>query len=219
MLPRKQRKRYYTAPLHKKRKWIAAHLSEELLTKYNRRSAPLVKGDTVKVMRGSYKGHSDKVVGIDTKKMTISVEGVTSTKVDGTKVIKRIHPSNVLITKLNLTDRWRLSRLEEGLEEEIKKEIEKEAEEQIRVLEEEIEEETIQKTEKEIEEETIQKTGKKIELMDIPGIGIKTAEKLQKGKVTSENIYTMSVDELAKIEGIGKKTAEKIKDGLKKLEK
>ena len=219
MLPRKQRKRYYTAPLHKKRKWIAAHLSEELLTKYNRRSAPLVKGDTVKVMRGSYKGHSDKVVGIDTKKMTINVEGVTSTKVDGTKVIKRIHPSNVLITKLNLTDRWRLSRLEEGLEEEIKKEIEKEAEEQIRVMEEEIEEETIQKTEKEIEEETIQKTGKKIELVDIPGIGTKTAEKLQKGKVTSENIYTMSVDELAKIEGIGQKTAEKIKDGLKKLEK
>ena len=207
MLPRKQRKRYYTAPLHKKRKWIAAHLSEELLTKYNRRSAPLVKGDTVKVMRGSYKGHSDKVVGIDTKKMTINVEGVTSTKVDGTKVIKRIHPSNVLITKLNLTDRWRLSRLEEGLEEEIKKEIEKEAEEQIRVMEE------------EIEEETIQKTGKKIELVDIPGIGTKTAEKLQKGKVTSENIYTMSVDELAKIEGIGQKTAEKIKDGLKKLEK
>jgi len=37
--------------------------------------------------------------------------------------------------------------------------------------------------------------------------------------VTSENIYTMSVDELAKIEGIGQKTAEKIKDGLKKLEK
>ena len=219
MLPKKQRKRYYTAPLHKKRKWIAAHLSEELLTKYNRRSTPIVKGDTVKVMRGSYKGHSDKVVGIDTKKMTINVEGVTSTKVDGTKVIKKIHPSNVLITKLNLTDRWRLSRLEEGLTEEIKKEIEKEAEEQIRVMEEEIEEETTQKTEKEIEEEPIQKTGKKIELVDIPGIGTKTAEKLQKGKVTSKNIYTMSVDELAKIEGIGQKTAEKIKDGLKKLEK
>ncbi len=145
MLPRKQRKRYYTAPLHKKRKWIAAHLSEELLTKYNRRSVPLVKGDTVKVMRGSYKGHSDKVVGIDIKKMIIRVEGVTSTKVDGTKVIKGIHPSNVLITKLNLTDRWRLSRLEEGLEEEIKKEIEKEAEEQILVMEEEeIEEETLE---------------------------------------------------------------------------
>ena len=229
MLPRKQRKRYYTAPLHKKRKWIAAHLSEELLTKYNRRSAPLVKGDTVKVMRGSYKGHSDKVVGIDTKKMTISVEGVTSTKVDGTKVIKRIHPSNVLITKLNLTDRWRLSRLEEGLEEEIKKEIEKEAEEQIRVMEEELEEEPIPETKKEepipetkkesIKQKTVEKTNKKLDLLDIPGIGKKTAEKLKKGKVTPENIYTMNVDELAKIEGIGQKTAQKIKDELKKLEK
>ena len=47
--PGKQRKRMFNAPLHKKRKWIAAHLSENLLLKYDHRSAQVVKGDTVKV--------------------------------------------------------------------------------------------------------------------------------------------------------------------------
>ena len=108
MRSRKQRKYLHTAPLHKKRKWIAAHLSEDLLTKYNRRSVPIVKGDTVKIMRGSHKGQTDKVVNIDTKKHKISVEGITIAKEDGTRVTQSIHPSNVLITKLNLTDRWRL---------------------------------------------------------------------------------------------------------------
>ena len=55
--PSKQRKMFFNAPLHKKRKWIAAHLEESLLLKYDRRSLPVVKGDTVRVMRGSFRGH------------------------------------------------------------------------------------------------------------------------------------------------------------------
>ena len=135
--PRKQRKLLYTAPLHKRRKWIAAHLADDLILKYKRRSLPVIKGDTVKVMRGDFKGYVGKVRSVDTKKGRLEVEGVVITKVDGKKVPRPVHASNVVITKLNLTDPWRRKKLEEGLPEEVKKEIEKEAEEQIKELAEE----------------------------------------------------------------------------------
>jgi large subunit ribosomal protein L24 len=135
--PRKQRKKLYNAPLHKKRKWIAAHLAENLLLKYDRRSIPIVKGDTVKVMRGIYRGHEEKVANVDVHRQMVEVEGITTIKADGTKVARPIHPSNLLVTKLNLTDIWRRKKLEKGLPEEIKREIEEEAQEQIKELEEE----------------------------------------------------------------------------------
>ena len=130
--PRKQRKMLYNAPLHKKRKWAASHLEEKLLLKYDRRSIPVIKGDTVKVMRGSFKGHEDKVTQVQVKKGYAEVEGLTMIKADGKKIAKPVHPSNLLITKLNLTDKWRRNKLERGLSEETKKEIEKEAEEQLK---------------------------------------------------------------------------------------
>ena len=135
--PRKQRKSYYNAPLHKKRKWISAHLEENLLLKYDKRSIPVIKGDTVKVMRGSFKGHEDKIVSVHVKKQTVEIEGLTLTKADGKKIAKPLHPSNLKITKLNLTDKWRRKKIESGLSEETKKEIEKEAKEQIKQKEEE----------------------------------------------------------------------------------
>jgi len=135
--PGKQRKELYNAPLHKKRKWISAHLEENLLLKYDKRAIPLVKGDTVMVMRGSFKGHEDKVIKVNTKKSSLEIEGITMSKADGNKIAKPIHPSNVIITKLNLTDKWRRGKLERGLSEETKKEIEVEAKHQIKEVEEE----------------------------------------------------------------------------------
>ncbi len=152
--PGKQRKELYNAPLHKKRKWVASHLEENLILKYDKRSIPVVKGDTVKVMRGSFKGHEDKIAKIHTKKDIVEIEGITMSKADGNKIAKPIHPSNLLITKLNLTDKWRRKKLERGLSEEAKKEIEKEAEEQIKEVEEEqkrkeLEEKALEKAEEE----------------------------------------------------------------------
>jgi len=135
--PNKQRKELYNAPLHRKRKQIAAHLEENLLLKYDRRSIPIIKGDTLMVMRGSFKGHEDKVVKVNVKKRNLEIEGITMAKADGNKIPKPIHASNVLITKLNLTDKWRRKKLERNLSEETKKEIEKEAQEQIKEAEEE----------------------------------------------------------------------------------
>jgi large subunit ribosomal protein L24 len=134
---RKQRYNLYNAPVHQKRKWIASHLAENLLLKYDRRSIPVIKGDTVKVMRGSYKGHEDKVAKVNVRDMTVHVEGVIVTTAKGTKVAKPLPANTLLITKLNLTDKWRRSKLESKLSDAAKKEVEKEAEEQIQAQEEE----------------------------------------------------------------------------------
>jgi len=153
--PNKQRKDLYTAPIHIKRKRMSSHLEENLLLKYDTRAMPVIKGDTVKVMRGSFRGHEDKVAKVDVKKNFIEIEGITMAKADGNKIAKPIHPSNVLITKLNLTDKWRRKKLEKGLSEEDKKELEKEAAQQIKEAEEEqrrLEEELAAKEAEEAEE-------------------------------------------------------------------
>jgi large subunit ribosomal protein L24 len=152
--PRKQRKELFNAPRHKKRKWVAAHLEENLLLKYDKRAVSVIKGDTVKVMRGSFRGHEDKIAGVNVNRRCIEIEGLIMTKADGKKIAKPINPSNVLITKLNLTDKWRRAKLERGLSEETKKEIEKEAEEQLKeVLESEELLKAAEEQEEEVEEE------------------------------------------------------------------
>lgn len=125
----------HNAPLHKKRKWISSHLAENLLLKYDRRNLPVVKGDTVKIMRGNFRGHEDKIVKVNVRDQTVEIEGVTITTAKGTKLAKPIHASTLLITKLNVTDKWRRKKLESGLSETSKKELEKEAEEQLKTLE------------------------------------------------------------------------------------
>jgi len=163
--PGKQRRELFNAPLHKKRKWIGAHLEENLLLKYDKRAIPVVKGDTVRVMRGSFKGHEDKIVKVNIKKRNIEIEGITMSKADGNKIAKPIHPSNVMIIKLNLTDKWRRQKLERGLSEDTKKEIEAEAEKQIEESEEEakkIEEEAKKLEEEEAIEEEVEES-KKVE--------------------------------------------------------
>lgn len=110
--PKKQRRALFNAPTHIAVKILSAHLSDELKEKYKRRSFPIRKGDTVKIVRGDFKGFSGTVLRVDHKKMRIYVEGVTREKVDGTKVLIPIHPSKVIVTKLNLDDKKRVEALE-----------------------------------------------------------------------------------------------------------
>ncbi len=162
--PRKQRKAYFNAPLHKRRKWMSAHLEENLLLKYDLRRIPVVKGDTVRAMRGSFKGHEGKVSHVNVRRRQVEVEGLVMTKADGKKIAKPIHASNLLITKLNLTDRWRREKLERDLSEDVKKGIEREAEEQISDAEEEQrKEEEAEKEKEEAPSEETEKPAEKIE--------------------------------------------------------
>ncbi len=110
--PRKQRKRMYEAKLHQRHKFLHATLSKELREKYGKRAIRVRKGDKVKVMRGSFAGHSGKVLEVDMKSLRILVDGVVTKKADGTEVGIPIHPSNVMITELGEEDEVRRKILE-----------------------------------------------------------------------------------------------------------
>ena len=111
---RKQRKGRYNAPLHKKRRMVSAHLDSALMSEYNVRSLPVRKGDTVKVVRGGedFRKIEAKVANVDVKNLKIIVENVTVPKADGTQKPKPIDPSDVVITKLDLSDPWRKEKLD-----------------------------------------------------------------------------------------------------------
>ncbi len=110
--PRKQRRFLYNAPLHLKRKMLAAHLSKELREKYKRRSLPLRKGDEILVMRGKFKGRAGKVSRVNLKKYRVYIEGITRKRTVGTEVQVPIHSSNLQTTNLNLVDKRRIRILE-----------------------------------------------------------------------------------------------------------
>jgi len=110
--PSKQRKLLFQAPDHVRYKHFAAPLSPELRRTYGIRSLPVRRGDTVRVMRGDHKGFEGKVSRVNRKKYRVYIEGLTREKVDGTTVFVPVHPSKVMITKLNLEDKWRRQILE-----------------------------------------------------------------------------------------------------------
>lgn len=105
--PRKQRKKIYQDPLHKRYKRFSSPLSSELKATHNTGSVQVRTGDTVRVYRGEHKGLEGKVTKVDTKNYRIFVEGVTREKIDGTPTPIPMHPSKTMITRLNLDDRWR----------------------------------------------------------------------------------------------------------------
>lgn len=109
--PRKQRRALHRAPLHRRVRQVRAHLSEELLVKYGRRSARVRVGDTVKVIRGTFKGTVGKVLTVDHADFRITIEGVTVAKADGKQKPKPVHASDVILTRLDLTDRRRRAKL------------------------------------------------------------------------------------------------------------
>jgi len=109
--PRKQRKARYNAPLHERHKFLSAPLSEDLQGKYAKRNVPVRKGDTVTVVRGDDKGKEGKVRTVDLKRERITVEGVVVARSDLSEVPRPIHPSNVVIKKLELKDKLRESAL------------------------------------------------------------------------------------------------------------
>jgi large subunit ribosomal protein L24 len=87
-------------------------LSPELVEKYGVKRLPVRVGDVVRIMRGDFAGHEGKVVEVDLDRVRIHVEGVQIKKADGTPVYYPIHPSKVMIVKLDLSDKYRLKIIE-----------------------------------------------------------------------------------------------------------
>ncbi len=108
-----QRKAQANATAHVKRKMLSAHLSDDLREKYGKRTARVCKGDTVVVVRGNedIRNIEGKVVNVYTKTGRVAIEGVTIKQADGTEAERPIHASNLVITKLNTEDPWRMDSL------------------------------------------------------------------------------------------------------------
>ncbi len=119
--PRKQRKRLYNAPAHLRHKFMAAPLSQELISSKGAKALPVRKGDTVRIMRGDHTGFEGKVSRIDLKRYRIFIEGLTREKVDGTNIFVSVHPSKVMIKNLKLDDKWRKGIVERKKELELPK--------------------------------------------------------------------------------------------------
>ena len=109
---RKQRLSRYSADLHILQKFMHVHLSKALREKYGRRSILVRKGDTVKVLRGQYRGKEGKVELVNLKQGFVNVAGCELIKKEGSKSARPIKPSNVQIKTLDLSDARRKSKLE-----------------------------------------------------------------------------------------------------------
>jgi large subunit ribosomal protein L24 len=113
MKPTTIRKRMlYTASKHLLSKQLGSHLSKDLKEKHHCKSMRVIEGDSVKVLRGEFKGIEGKVTRVSTERRGIAIEGIKREKLKGGNVDIFIHPSNVVITSLNLEDKWRQNRLE-----------------------------------------------------------------------------------------------------------
>ena len=102
----------YQAPHSVRSKLLCSHLSKDLKNKYHKRSVRVTEGDTVKVVRGEFKGVSGKVTRVSTLKNGVAVEGIKKEKLKGGNLDVFIHTSNVIVTDLNTEDKWRTSKLE-----------------------------------------------------------------------------------------------------------
>ena len=121
MKPTKMRnKRIYRALNQIVNKQISAPLSKDLRKKYSRRSARIMLEDTIRVIRGEYKGITGKVSKISTDSNSIAIEGNKKEKLKGDKIDIYIHVTNVIITALNTDDKWRLKILEKKSKSKIK---------------------------------------------------------------------------------------------------
>lgn len=98
-------------PKHQRDKMLGARLSDELREQYKRKTVRVVKGDSVMVMRGEYKGRGGKVEKVNTENGTLHIEGMQREKIRGGQVKVPIHASNVMITALNLEDKRRANKL------------------------------------------------------------------------------------------------------------
>jgi large subunit ribosomal protein L24 len=93
---------------HKREKLLGANLSENLRKQHNKRSMRVIKGDTVRILRGEYVGVEGKVEKVNTERSTLSIEGVQREKIRGGKVKVQIHASNVQIISVNTDDDYRM---------------------------------------------------------------------------------------------------------------
>ena len=102
--PGKQRKQLYSSPIHTNKKRLRCRLDEFLQEEYGLRSLVVRTGDLVKIMRGQFRDTEAKVLRVDYKEVRVYLDSATVTKADGKEVNIPVHPSNLMLVKLELND-------------------------------------------------------------------------------------------------------------------
>ncbi len=111
--PVKIRKRMLGSSSHESSKSLpSAALSSELKAKYAKNSVRVRVGDNVKLARGEYSGIEGKVQKVFPKEGLVTVEGIHREKIAGGNTPVKIHTSNLIVTGLNLNDKWRRTAIE-----------------------------------------------------------------------------------------------------------
>ena len=105
--PRRQRKAVFTAYLFERHRKMAVPLSRELRQRYGRRQVPVRKGDTVRILSGSYVGREERVARVDLRGYSVTLDNVTGKTADAKLKPLPIRPSHILLVRLNLSDPWR----------------------------------------------------------------------------------------------------------------
>jgi len=91
---------------------MVAPLTKEARERYGVKRMPIRKGDTVRIMKGRFRGIVGKVVEVIPKKFRIHVEGATMKRSGGSVVYYPIYVWNVAIEELDLSDPKRREILE-----------------------------------------------------------------------------------------------------------
>jgi large subunit ribosomal protein L24 len=102
--PRKQRRRIRNAANHEKKNLLKCRLDEFLQEEYGLRSLVVKTGDLVKIMRGQFRDTEGKVTSVSYKTVRVFLDNTTITKADGKEASVPIHPSNLMLVKLELDD-------------------------------------------------------------------------------------------------------------------
>jgi large subunit ribosomal protein L24 len=97
----------YNADLFERRRRTSIGLSRELRARYGRRSLPVRKGDTVRVLRGSYVGREERVAKVSRRDYTVTLDNVTMKTGDQKLKPLPLRPSALVLVRLNLSDPWR----------------------------------------------------------------------------------------------------------------
>jgi len=105
--PRRQRRAVFEATTAERRRRMTVPLSRELRTRFHRRSIPLRKGDTVRVMKGSYIGREERVQKISHRDYSVTLDNVTLKSGEEKLKPLPIRTNHLLIVRLNLADEWR----------------------------------------------------------------------------------------------------------------
>ena len=82
-------------------------LSRDLRRRFRKRNVPVRKGDTVRVLSGSFAGREERVARVSRRDYSVTLDNVTLKTAEDKLKPLALRTSHLVITRLNLADPWR----------------------------------------------------------------------------------------------------------------